>query len=189
MQHETPHEARGDVELRIGPAPAASAVAWVTKANTILDRLVASAAHLPFRLPLETVAVMRETLAKLLPCDAAVADHEHSSGEAVINLFDDASDPRGQSWVLSFDPGTLHEVIVYWFNITKLTEEQRARFGVVFHDPEADAFADALGGALGAAMIAHPDLAAFAERLGREWDECQPAFAAATAEAAPAPTP
>lgn len=187
MGDETPREACGKVELRIGPAPAASAVAWVTKANAILDQLVANAAHLPFRLPLETVAVMRETLAKLLPCDKAVAGRDHASGEAVIDLFDDHADHRGQSWVLSFEPATLHEVIVYWFNITKLTEEQRARFGVVFHDPEADAFADALGGALGTAMIAHPDLAEFAQRLGREWDECQPAFSAATAEAAPAP--
>lgn len=153
------------VEVAIAAVPAASITAWVANANRILDRLVASATRAPFRIPPETVLAMRDALDAMSPPDAGADD-----------LVEQA---------LMFEPGVLRDLITYWFNITKLTDAQRADLDIEFGVADAEDFAQALAAAVGAAMVAHPPLAEFAARLAAEWEECQPSFsdAAGTASA------
>ena len=153
---------RAPIELHIRSVPASSARAWLANATHTLDQLAANQSAAPFRLPPEMLARMRETVAALAP------DPDRGEGDT------------GPA-VLSFSAPELHDVVTYWFNITKLTAEQRRDLDIRFGVEEGAAFGDALAAAVGEAMVAHPDLAAFADRLAAEWDDCQPAFSAAAA--------
>lgn len=156
------------IDIAIGAVPAASILAWVANANRILDRLVANPTRAPFRIPPETVLGMRDALDAMCPRDLAPDDLvEHA---------------------LAFEPGALRDLITYWFNITKLTEDQRADLDIEFGIADGEAFAQALAAAVGTAMASHPPLAEFAARLAAEWEECQPSFSdAASTRTRPSP--
>ena len=134
--------------------PCESIVAWCDNALEILAVLDRHPDKLPFRIPQETV----------LHLEQIVSSWRYDA------LGGCMPPPR------SYAADELRQVVLYWFNITKLTEEERDRLGIVFTPPSGRAFADALAAAVGGAMSSTPELAAFVGRLETEWRACQPAF-------------
>jgi len=141
--------------VRFEDVDLASIGAWCENALAILDVLRRQPEKLPFRIPIETLLEL-ETIVDGWRLEAAggrsPSPREYSSDE-------------------------LRQLIVYWFNITKLTSADRDRLGITFTPPAGRAFADALAMAVGAAIACTPELSGFADRLESEWQACQPGFA------------
>jgi hypothetical protein len=136
-----------------------SVEAWCDNALAILDSLRRQAEKAPFRIPAETLCAL-EAIVHDWRADAC-------SGRT--------PQPR------AYEPDELRQLILYWFNVTKLTESERDRLGIEFTPPEGRAFADALADAVGEVLFASDELREFAERLAAAWQECQPAFVASRA--------
>ena len=77
-----------------------------------------------------------------------------------------------------YETDEFKQLIVYWFNITKLTPEERDRLGITFTPPEGRAFADALAAGVAEALFSSEELTDFARRLEESWRDCQAAFVA-----------
>ena len=146
------------VEVAIEEVDAESVVAWTENALDILDALHSNGDRVAFRVPPETMFFIAEL----------VTGWRDEARRGVVPA------PR------SYDEHHLRQLVTYWFNITKLTDDDKKALDVEFTPPEGRAFADALVGAVGAAMSASPALAEFAVNLEREWRECQPAFVVPT---------
>lgn len=158
--------------VRLEPVPAGAAHAWAAHANRVLERLLQRPGAAPFRIAPETIADMRAVIARL--CRSVDREAALAGGG-----------PRTEvSATLALDPGVLRDFMTYWFNITQLTEAQRATLNIECGDRAGRPFGMALAAALGRAMAGHPSLAEFATRLARQWEHCQPAFAAAASAAA-----
>jgi hypothetical protein len=132
-----------------------SVQAWCENALVILAILRKHPDKVPFRIPTETLLHLEEIVTEWR--FDAMSGHMPAPRE--------------------YGDDELRQLILYWFNITKLTEEERDRLGIRFTPPAGRAFADALAAAVGGAMVASPALTAFADRLEAEWQECQPGFA------------
>ena len=131
-----------------------SIVAWCENALGILAVLRRHPDKLPFRIPPETV----------LELEQIVTGWQHQAMGGCI--------PPARSYTVD----ELRQLVLYWFNISKLTEDERDRLGILFTPPAGRAFANALAAAVGTAMRSTPDLTAFVGRLEVEWEECQPSF-------------
>lgn len=131
--------------------------AWCDNALTILSVLRTQPEKVPFRIPPETLLQLEQIVVAW-------------QVEATAGRW-----PAPRSYAVD----ELRQLILYWFNITKLTEEERDRLGIQFTPPAGRAFADALASAVGTAMAAVPELIDFAQRLESAWQECQPASVAA----------
>lgn len=139
-----------------------SIAVWCDNALEILGVLREHQEKLPFRIPPETLLLLEDIVAGW--------SHEAVAGRPPA--------PR------TYGTDELRNLILYWCNITKLTEDERDRLGIRFTPPAGRPFADALARAVGGAMAAQPELTAFAERLEATWQECQPGFAAGRAAGA-----
>ena len=131
-------------------------VAWCDNALEILDAIHRSGDEVPFRVPPETLFFIAELVTGWR--DTA-SDGDHLPSQR-------------------FDDEHVRQIVTYWFNITKLTEDERERLAISFTPEEGRPFADALAAGVGAAMAASPALTEFAARLEAAWRECQPSFAA-----------
>ena len=152
------------ITLTVSGVPSLAATAWCNNAIEVLDALDAGAEKLPFRFPDEAARAMRQLVADWLAVAAAGAS------------FD---------WTDEFDAAEFQPLVVYWFNITRLTEEDRARLGISFSPEEARVFADAVAAAVAQAMMASPPLAKLVDRLASAWADCQPAFSDTVVAARP----
>lgn len=133
-----------------------SIAAWCENALAILAVLRRHPDKIPFRIPPESLLLLE---------DIVVEWQREASAGFVPGPREYAADD-------------LRQLILYWFNITKLTDEERDRLGISFTPPAGRAFADALAVAVGASLAGSPELASFADRLEASWRECQPGFAA-----------
>ena len=143
------------ITLTISDVPSTAAVAWCENARDVLNALEMHDEKLPFRFPAEAARSMR----------GLVADWR-------------AAATAGPSfhWSDEFEPAEFQPLVVYWFNITRLTEDDRARLGITFTPDEGRAFADAVAASVATAMMESPPLAKLVDRLASAWADCQPAF-------------
>ena len=129
---------------------------WCRNALDILRALGEHPASVPFALPSESRLLLESM---------------------VCGWLRDAELGRGPQ-IRDYETDEFRQLVLYWFNITKLTDEERARLGIVFTPPEGRAFADALAAGVADALFASPELTAFASRLEDEWRDCQVGFSA-----------
>jgi hypothetical protein len=144
------------VDLELDGVEPSAVVAWCVNALDILDAVHRNSDKVPFRVPPEALFSMAE----------------------LVTGWRDAASAGNDLGRQGFDEEHVRLLVTYWFNITKLTEDERGRLGISFTPPDGRPFADALAAAVGAAMTASPSLADFAARLEAAWRECQPSFAA-----------
>ena len=149
------------MKLVIDCDDARSTSAWCTNALHILKALGDNPDKVPFGLPPESRFLL-ETI--------------------VLDWLRDAELGRTPQ-IGDYETDEFKQLIVYWFNITKLTPEDRDRLGITFTPPEGRAFADAVAAGVAGALFASPELTAFAQRLEEAWRDCQVAFAASTVTA------
>ena len=142
--------------VTFGEVEHAAIDAWCENALAILSVLRRHPDKVPFRIPQETLLRLEQVVSEW-HCDARAGR---------------TPPPR------EYDTDELQQLIVYWFNVTKLTEDERDRLGIQFTPPAGRAFADALAVAVGGALASSPELSAFVDRLEAAWQECQPGFAA-----------
>ena len=152
------------ITLTVSGVPSAAATVWCENALEILDALGLHAEKLPFRFPLEAARAMRTLVA------------EWRTAAAQGPAFD---------WTDEFEPAEFQPLVVYWFNITRLTDDDRARLGITFTPDDGRAFADAVAAAVAEAMLESPPLAKLVDRLASAWEDCQPGFTDAVVSARP----
>ena len=144
------------VDLHLDGVEPRAVVVWCANALQILDAIHEHGDRLAFRIPPESLFFIAELVTGWR--DTAAAGTSLGSQ--------------------TFDDEHVRQLVTYWFNITKLTEEERTELGIAFTPPDGRVFADALASAVGAAMAASPALTDFAVRLEAAWRDCQPSFAA-----------
>lgn len=144
------------MRLVIDVADARSTRVWCRNALQILDALGEKAGKVPFSLPTES-----RLLLETLVCDWL---REAELGRP----------PQARQ----YETDEFRQLVLYWFNITKLTVDDRERLDIVFTPPDGRVFADALATAVADVLFASPELMAFAARLEQEWLDCQGAFTA-----------
>ena len=151
------------ITLTVSGVPSSAATVWCANALDVLDALGSHAEKLPFRFPAEAAEAMRGLVTEW---QAAAA------GGATFDWTDD------------FEPAEFQPLVVYWFNVTRLTDDDRARLGISLTPEDGRAFADAVAAAVAEAMVASPPLAKLVDRLASAWADCQPAFTHAVGAAA-----
>lgn len=144
------------MKLVIDVVDANSTRVWCRNALDILGALEDKAEKVPFSLPPES-----RLLLETMVCDWL---REAECGRP--------PQPR------DYRTDEFRQLVLYWFNITKLTEDERERLGIVFTPPDGRAFADALAAGVADVLFASPELTAFAARLEQAWQDCQPGFTA-----------
>lgn len=129
-------------------------LAWCDNSLDILDALHRNADKVPFHIPPETIMFLVE----------------------LVTEWRDVAARGQQVEGRAFEDEHVRQLVTYWFNVTKLSEDERDLLGISFTPPAGRSFADALAAGVADAMTASPALADFAARLETAWRSCQPAF-------------
>ena len=139
-------DAAGQLELRVGPVPAAAARVWIANTRAILGAV---------RTHPEMVTVPTDVLDLF---------------ESLLGQWNDtAADAREFFWVARADAAEVGRVVEHWAVIDSLGDEQLARLGVHWSPPEGRVFFEALTAGVLQAMERHGATRRLAERLADQW--------------------
>jgi CheY-like chemotaxis protein len=135
-----------DLEVRVGPVPAAAARVWIANTKTILAAI--------------------RTHPEIVEVPADVID----LFESLLARWDEtAAGARDFLWVARADAGEVSRIVEHWAVIDSLTDEQLERLGVHWSPPAGRVFFDALTTGVLRALERHGATRRLAARLAAQW--------------------